>query len=83
MRIEDLPSLPPTLLTAQAAEVWGVGVDHLWKLAREGGAPVEPLRLGHALRWPTVAVLRSVGVEPGVMPDGLGGPLLELLGPTG
>jgi len=66
MRLADLGDLPPTLSTEQAAEVLGCGVDHLWKLAREGGAPVEPLRLGHRLRWPTVAVLRSIGIDPEV-----------------
>lgn len=63
MRLGDLSSLPPTLSTEQAAEVFGIGVDHLWSLARKGDAPVEPLRLGARLRWPTFLVLRSVGLE--------------------
>jgi predicted DNA-binding transcriptional regulator AlpA len=63
MNLGDLASLPPTLSTAEAADLWGIGVDHLWKLAREGAAPVDPLRLGRALRWPTAAVLRSIGVD--------------------
>jgi hypothetical protein len=65
VRIADLSSLAPTMSTAEAAEVFGVHVNHLWKLAREGRAPITPLKLGHALRWPTLAVLRCVGVEPG------------------
>jgi predicted DNA-binding transcriptional regulator AlpA len=63
MQLSDLGGLPPTLNTEQAADLFGVGVDHLWKLAREGRAPVEPLRLGRALRWSTAACLRSVGIE--------------------
>jgi hypothetical protein len=65
VRLADVADLPPTLSTEKAAELFGVGVDHLWKLARTGQAPVAPLRLGHALRWPTAAVLRCLGVQPG------------------
>jgi predicted DNA-binding transcriptional regulator AlpA len=64
MRLSDLADLAPTLTTEQAAEIYGCGIDHLWKLAREGAAPVEPLRLGRSLRWPTVAVLSSIGLDP-------------------
>ena len=63
MNLSDTENLPTTLSTRQAAEIWGVGVDHLWRLAREHRAPVEPLRLGTALRWPTLAVLRSVAID--------------------
>jgi predicted DNA-binding transcriptional regulator AlpA len=63
MRLADLADLPPTLSTEQAAQVFGVGVDHLWALARAGTAPVEPVRLGRRLRWPTTLVMRSVGVD--------------------
>lgn len=66
MNLADLAGLPPTLSTREAAEVLGVGVDHLWSLARSGESPVAPLRLGKRLRWPTVAVLRAVGVEVSV-----------------
>lgn len=64
MKISELTELPPTLSTAQAAAVWGVGVDHLWALAHAGKAPVEPLRLGRKLVWPTAKVLRSIGFDP-------------------
>ncbi len=63
MQLGDLGGLPAVLTTEQAAEVYGCSVDHLWQLARERRAPVEPLRLGRALRWPTTLVLRSIGVE--------------------
>jgi hypothetical protein len=64
MRLDDVAALPLTLTTEEAAEVYGCSPDHLWGLARAGTAPVEPLRLGRALRWPTAAVLRSVGLDP-------------------
>jgi excisionase family DNA binding protein len=63
MRLSDVGSLPPTLSTEQAAELLGVGVDHLWRLARDGEAPVTPLRLGHRLRWPTSSLLRLLGMD--------------------
>lgn len=63
MRADDLTQLAPTLSTEEAAEIFGVGVDHLWHLARSGTAPVEPLRLGRKLRWPTRLVLAAVGIE--------------------
>jgi len=63
IRLVDVTDLPPTLTTDQAAAVWGVGVDHLWALARSGQAPVEPLRLGRKLVWPTASVLRSIGLD--------------------
>ncbi|MGI8631610.1 MAG: helix-turn-helix domain-containing protein [Solirubrobacterales bacterium] len=63
MRLDELSGLAPTLSTAEAAEILGVGVDCLWALARSGTAPVAPLRLGRRLRWPTAAVLSAVGIE--------------------
>lgn len=64
MRPAELADLPPTLDTSAAAELFGVSTDHLWALAREGRAPVEPLRLGRTLRWPTAKVLAVLGIEP-------------------
>jgi hypothetical protein len=66
LRIGGVADLPPGLTTAKAAELYGVGVDHLWALVRTGEAPVEPLRLGRKLVWPTALVLRSLGIEPAV-----------------
>jgi len=68
VRLDELGALPPTLTSAQAADVWGCSEDHVWAMAREGAAPVEPLHLGRKLVWPTALVLRSVGLEP--LPDG-------------
>jgi hypothetical protein len=59
----DVQELPAALTTEQAADLYGVSPDHLWKLAREGRAPVEPLRLGRALRWPRATVFRSLGMD--------------------
>lgn len=64
MRISEVGGLPPTLNTAEAAEVYGCSVDHLWALVRSGNAPVEPLHLGRKLVWPTAVVLRSLGLDP-------------------
>lgn len=66
MKLGDVVDLPPTLDTHQAAELLGVGVDHLWRLARQRSAPVEPLRLGRALRWPTKPLLERLGLDAGV-----------------
>jgi predicted DNA-binding transcriptional regulator AlpA len=59
----EVEQLPVSLDTEQAAALYGVSRDHLWKLAREGRAPVEPLRLGRALRWPRALVLASLGLD--------------------
>lgn len=63
MQLADVAGLPPTLTTEQAAEMLGVSKDHLWKLAREGTAPVEPLRLGASLRWPTARLADLLGLD--------------------
>lgn len=54
-------TLPRVLRTEQAAELLDISPDTLWRLAREGTAPVEPLRLGRALRWPTRRILELLG----------------------
>lgn len=59
----DLSALGLTLDTETTAKVWGIGRDHLYRLVRDGEAPIEPLRLGRCLRWPTVKVLALVGIE--------------------
>jgi len=59
----EAEQLPLALDTEQAAALYSVSRDHLWRLAREGRAPIEPLRLGRALRWPRALVLASLGLE--------------------
>ncbi len=65
MRLGELDDLPAVLTTAKAAELLGVSTDHLWSLARSGTAPVEPLKLGRAYRWPTKKLLALIGVGGG------------------
>lgn len=55
--------IPAVMTTAEAAELLRVRPDLLWKLAREGRAPVEPLRLGRSLRWPTARLLAALGED--------------------
>lgn len=63
MQLADVAHLPPTLTTEQAAEMLGVSRDHLWALQRAGEAPIEPLRLGRALRWPTARLAALLGLD--------------------
>jgi excisionase family DNA binding protein len=62
VRLAEVADLPPTLTTAEAADLLGVSVDHLWALARAGEAPVAPLRLGRSYRWPTARLLDLLGL---------------------
>jgi hypothetical protein len=61
--------MAPTLNTDQAAELYGVDADTLRGLLARGEAPVEPLRFGTRLRWPTAAVLRSLALDLEVVPQ--------------
>jgi excisionase family DNA binding protein len=63
LAIDDVANLPAMLTTREAAELLGVGVDHLWALAREGTAPVQPVKLGRILRWPTGTLLALAGLD--------------------
>jgi len=56
--------LPPTLDATEVARLWTVGKWAVYDGAAAGTLPVAPIRIGRALRWPTVAVLRSVGMDP-------------------
>lgn len=61
--VAETGALPPTLGAEQTAEVWGVSKYTVLQKLRDGTPlPVEPLRFGRAYRWPTVAVLASVGI---------------------
>lgn len=61
--IGEATNLPAVLTTEQAADLLSVSTDHLWALARERRAPVEPLRLGRSLRWPTAPLLAVLGLD--------------------
>lgn len=53
-----------TLSVPEAAEVWGISRQYLWKLIREqGDLPVQPILLGGKTVFPRAAVMRSVGME--------------------
>ena len=64
MTLDEIRQLPPTLTDAQAAKVLGCSAWTLGQLAREGRAPVKPLDLGRLRRWPTIPILRLVGIDP-------------------
>ncbi len=58
--------LPPTIGTEEAAGYFGCSTDALYAAVRNGTAPIEPLRLGSRLRWPTARVLGVLGL---VLPE--------------
>ncbi len=73
--ISDVAMLPVVLTSDEAASLLGVSTDHLWSMARDGTAPVAPLRLGRSYRWPTAPLLTLLGLtqnadEPSVGPEG-------------
>ncbi len=85
--ISDVGTLPAVLTSDEVAPLLGISVDHLWALAREGCAPVEPLRLGRALRWPTAPLLTLLGLsqnadEPSVGSEGSVTDLIDAAKPS-
>lgn len=58
-----LGPMPATLDAAAVAELWGVSTDTVYGMVRSDTCPVAPLHLGRLFRWPTLPVLRSVGLE--------------------
>jgi hypothetical protein len=65
IRLGDVEALPLTLSSRQAADALGVSYDHFLDNVRAGRIPIEPLRLGQHLRWPTAGVLRVLGIAIG------------------
>lgn len=61
-----------TMSTHEAAELFCCSAERLQQERGRGTLPVEPLRLGRRLRWPTVLVARALGlpVRPTVMEEG-------------
>jgi hypothetical protein len=53
---------PPTLSTAQTAELWGCSPERLYAELGRGTLPVEPLALGRRYRWPTLRVAEALGL---------------------
>ncbi len=66
MRLADLADLPPTLDGHRTAEILGCSYWSLLEQVKAGVCPVEPIRLGRNLRWPTATVLRTIGLEEAV-----------------
>lgn len=60
-----LAELGLTLDAKEAAAVLGVSTWTLYETVKAGTCPVEPLRVGKRLRWPTALVLRAVGISAG------------------
>lgn len=58
---------PPTLSTPEVAEFWSCSSELLQRQVGTGLLPVEPLRLGNRLRWPTLAVAQAVGLPTEVL----------------
>jgi excisionase family DNA binding protein len=52
-----------TFTTAEAAKFLGVSTDALYESVRNGEAPVEPLRIGRAMRWPVKRLMDLVGSD--------------------
>lgn len=61
---ERLADLPAALPAHDAAAFLGVSRDHLWSLVREDALPagVEVIHLGRKVVFPTLPVLRSLGL---------------------
>lgn len=55
--------LAPTLSTDEAAELLGTTADTLRDLLHRGEVPLQPIRLGRVLRWPTAELLRVLGLD--------------------
>jgi predicted DNA-binding transcriptional regulator AlpA len=47
----------------QVSEAWGCSAWTVYGMVTAGTCPVEPLRLGRKLRWPTALVLASIGLQ--------------------
>jgi predicted DNA-binding transcriptional regulator AlpA len=63
MTFDDLNDLPSTLGAPQVADIWGCSEWAVYAMVKANSCPVAPLRLGRKLRWPTLPVLRSVGLD--------------------
>jgi len=64
VRLSDIRQLPPTLDAAQVAELLGVSVWSIYESVKRGTSPARPIHIGRRLVFPTVTVLRAIGIEP-------------------
>lgn len=65
MRAGDVRDLPTTttLRAEQVAELLGCSTWSLYEQVKAGTCPVEPIRLGRRLVWPTAKVLALLGLD--------------------
>lgn len=82
MNLADVPSLPTILDGHKTAELLGCSYWHLLELVKRGDAPVEPLRLGRRLVWPTARVLEVLGLDRDRGPVMTPGPVTSDITPT-
>jgi hypothetical protein len=53
----------PWWTSSEVAAYLDEPVEAVWRWAREGNGPIEPLRLGgRSIRWPTAKLLRALGI---------------------
>jgi hypothetical protein len=74
---------PPTLSTAQTAQLWGCSPERLYAELGRGTLPVEPLVLGKRYRWPTLRVAEALSCPSrsstrAMLPDRWRGPRRRL-----
>jgi hypothetical protein len=61
---------PPTLSTAQTAQLWGCSPERLYAELGRGTLPVEPLALGKRYRWPTLRVAEALSLPVEIVHQG-------------
>ena len=61
---------PPTLSTAQTAQLWGCSPERLYAELGRGTLPVEPLALGRRYRWPTLRVAEALALPVEIVHQG-------------
>lgn len=61
----EIATFGPTLDGRTVAGLFGISYYLLLEMTKAGSFPVEPLRLGRKLRWPTAKLLDVLGIPPG------------------
>ena len=62
------PATSPTIGAEELAELYGCSTWAVYQHKDE--FPVSPIRVGRSLRWPTLPVLRSLGLAPESVGEG-------------
>ena len=63
MKLSQVTELPTTLDTPQVAELFGVSAWSVYQGVKAGTFPVAPIHVGRRLVFPTIAVLRAIGMD--------------------